>query len=107
MLTEPRTRVTACEGCGGLGGYGRGDTAFDACDLCRGTGDRTRYECTAPLLGIECGERVVLVVSRSDTRDTTWGCINGHRWDVRAASGAYSWSRTDDRASIAVEAVAS
>ena len=93
----PTERVEPCRACLGMGGFSRGE-AFDACDLCGGSGEVTRRYCTvARLDGEACGERVMLVVYRSDSTTTVWGCINGHRWTVHRVAGAVEWSRTEDR----------
>ena len=103
MLTEPRQHVTDCTSCRGMGGFARGATAFDACDRCGGSGQRYRYECTAQRLDGECGERVVVVVTRHDVPGAIYGCIDGHRWDVQVRAGAVTWTRLEDRVASVVE----
>ena len=103
-ISEPRAHVTPCAACGGHGGHSRGATAVDACDRCAGSGQRYTYACTARGLAEECGERVVVVVRRSDAPHETWGCINGHRWDVRRIAGAWAWTRIEDRVALMAEA---
>lgn len=99
----PTERVEPCRACLGMGGFSRGE-AFDACDLCGGSGEVVRRYCPVPRLdGEACGKRVMLVVYRSDSTTTVWGCINGHRWTVRRVAGGVEWTRAEDRVAVEVE----
>ena len=86
-----------------MGGFARGETAFDCCDSCAGSGRRLCYRCPVDLLGVPCGEHVLPSLVRHDVPITRYRCLNGHRWDYSRVMAA--WVRLEDVA--AAEAVAS
>lgn len=102
-----RTALVVCPACSGMGGFERGEAAFDTCDICAGEGKVHARTCTAPLLvGGICGERLFCTWYRHDQpMRTGWGCINGHRWERTMRDGGSVWSRAEDRVST-VEVVA-
>jgi hypothetical protein len=102
--SNPRAALVTCRRCRGMGGFSRGETAFDCCDGCEGEGKVHVRLCTAEMLGERCGERLFITRYRHDEPlRTGWGCINGHRWERVGRPGAMQWERAEDR----VETVAS
>lgn len=101
----PQLVGETCDRCNGMGGFARGETAFDSCETCRGRGERLRWRCTVELLtGITCDGRLMPVVRYDDRPLIVYGCLSGHRFEYESIAGDWQWARVEDVA--AAEAVA-